>query len=551
MTKTINSDLIRGNINTIILKSLYSGDRYGYDIIREIEEKSHGQYILKQPTLYSCLKRLESQGFITSYWGEQSNGGRRKYYTLTDMGREVFIQSQDEYEFSRTIIDQLISERDYDLDSVEKPEKEDEEFKEVDAEKDVEINATQNAECDETVEEIEEISTTVEENKVIESPVDTTESATTQQYEDEYSIVSPENAVEENIDFESYLSEGTSYTSGAAAKEPEKHVDPTTFSYFANFMDEAHEESEQAKENAYEENQTYEQENTAQEESYEDSASTYILPPQPQKEHSVTDDFLSYNSPAPSYAPSYSYEPVQTQPAPKPTTSSNDNEYKSSLSHLIDGFNTPFAEESAVSTEINKDTLLAQSSLSVKEKIQVKNFGKLTESMREMGDTVKIRTPNSDAAKEYNQQFYYYRNKLRLWQSGALFLLMIVETLLTYVIIKTGCGIHTPNDLGFYICAVMFCLAFPISAGILFLSNPFKRKRVEFNLRTSLIFRFIIMLQVILIVYALCVYMGMPIAGSTEYTLFFTLPAVLSTNIPISAIIFNSLYKSKRFAVEN
>ncbi|MBR7141507.1 MAG: hypothetical protein IKD03_05120 [Clostridia bacterium] len=128
---------------------------------------------------------------------------------------------------------------------------------------------------------------------------------------------------------------------------------------------------------------------------------------------------------------------------------------------------------------------------------------------------------------------------------------MIVETLLTYVIIKTGCGIHTPNDLGFYICAVMFCLAFPISAGILFLSNPFKRKRVEFNLRTSLIFRFIIMLQVVLIVYALCVYMGMPIAGSTEYTLFFTLPAVLSTNIPISAIIFNSLYKSKRFAVEN
>ena len=58
MTKTINSDLIRGNINTIILKSLYSGDRYGYDIIREIEEKSHGQYILKHPDRENIRKSL-------------------------------------------------------------------------------------------------------------------------------------------------------------------------------------------------------------------------------------------------------------------------------------------------------------------------------------------------------------------------------------------------------------------------------------------------------------------------------------------------------------
>ena len=78
MDNTINSDLIRGHINTIILKALYDGDRYGYDIIKDIEQKSSGQYTLKQPTLYSCLKRLESQGFISSYWGAKSNGGRRK-----------------------------------------------------------------------------------------------------------------------------------------------------------------------------------------------------------------------------------------------------------------------------------------------------------------------------------------------------------------------------------------------------------------------------------------------------------------------------------------
>ncbi|MBQ9729425.1 MAG: PadR family transcriptional regulator, partial [Clostridia bacterium] len=48
----ISADLIRGHINTIILRSLYEEDKYGYDIISDIEKKSGGQYSLKQPTLY-------------------------------------------------------------------------------------------------------------------------------------------------------------------------------------------------------------------------------------------------------------------------------------------------------------------------------------------------------------------------------------------------------------------------------------------------------------------------------------------------------------------
>ena len=112
---SISSDLIRGHINTIILRTLYDGDKYGYEIINEIEEKSKGQYSLKQPTLYSALKRLESQDFVTSYWGGVSNGGRRKYFQITDKGRQVVEQNLAEWEYSRTVIDSLISEKDYDF----------------------------------------------------------------------------------------------------------------------------------------------------------------------------------------------------------------------------------------------------------------------------------------------------------------------------------------------------------------------------------------------------------------------------------------------------
>ena len=108
----ISADLIRGHINTIILRSLYDGDKYGYEIISEIEKKSGGLYSLKQPTLYSALNRLESSNYVTSYFGEFSNGGRRKYFSLTDLGKQVTEDNLSAWEYSRTIIDSLISDGD-------------------------------------------------------------------------------------------------------------------------------------------------------------------------------------------------------------------------------------------------------------------------------------------------------------------------------------------------------------------------------------------------------------------------------------------------------
>ena len=63
-----NFDFLKGNIETIILNALYGGDKYGYDITREIKEKTDNQYEIKQPTLYGYLKKLESEKLIESYW---------------------------------------------------------------------------------------------------------------------------------------------------------------------------------------------------------------------------------------------------------------------------------------------------------------------------------------------------------------------------------------------------------------------------------------------------------------------------------------------------
>ena len=118
---SVNIDLIRGHMDTIILRTLSDGDKYGYEILSEISDKSEGLYSLKQPTLYSCLKRLEKQGLVTSYKGDLSYGAQRVYYSLTDMGRQFLENDQIQWEFSRTIINNLLSDKAYDPEKAPKP----------------------------------------------------------------------------------------------------------------------------------------------------------------------------------------------------------------------------------------------------------------------------------------------------------------------------------------------------------------------------------------------------------------------------------------------
>ena len=99
---------LKGNIETIILCSLYKEDKYGYEIAREIRNRTRNRYQIKQPTLYSYLKRLEEDHLITSYWGETSNGGRRRYYSLTNVGRANCQQFISEWEYQRNVMSDLV-----------------------------------------------------------------------------------------------------------------------------------------------------------------------------------------------------------------------------------------------------------------------------------------------------------------------------------------------------------------------------------------------------------------------------------------------------------
>lgn len=105
---SITSDLIRGSTDTIILAMLTEHDSYGYEISKSIQEKTNNQYELKEATLYSAFRRLEDSGQVFSYWGEQGKGARRRYYTLTSLGREMYKKNKQDWEEAKKIIDKLI-----------------------------------------------------------------------------------------------------------------------------------------------------------------------------------------------------------------------------------------------------------------------------------------------------------------------------------------------------------------------------------------------------------------------------------------------------------
>ncbi|MCF7945969.1 MAG: PadR family transcriptional regulator [Spirochaetia bacterium] len=85
---TLPKDLVAASATPIILAILQKEDTYGYAIIRKVQEISDNQIAWTDGMLYPVLHRLESAGFIDSYWRKAENGRRRKYYHITASGEE-------------------------------------------------------------------------------------------------------------------------------------------------------------------------------------------------------------------------------------------------------------------------------------------------------------------------------------------------------------------------------------------------------------------------------------------------------------------------------
>lgn len=106
----ISSDVLRGYNDTIILHLLLERDSYGYEISRQIEERSKGVYKIKETTLYSAFTRLQERGLIASYYGDETFGKRRTYYKITAAGVSYYKEKCAEWRLTKELIDTFTQE---------------------------------------------------------------------------------------------------------------------------------------------------------------------------------------------------------------------------------------------------------------------------------------------------------------------------------------------------------------------------------------------------------------------------------------------------------
>ena len=621
MLNSIHSDLIRGHIDTIILSVLHEGDRYGYDILGEIERKSNGEYVLKQPTLYSCLKRLETQGFIYKYWGTETNGGRRTYYSLTEMGKELFQRNKDKWKYSRGVIDKLIS-------TPEDP---------YAVYKTIEVPVAADSA---TASEFENTINTNIVNDVAEAPeYKSATEITTEDYAESViriAEIPPTDAQSDDTPLENYTAKGTS------EEKPLAQTDAALLSEYANVLAEAEKDEMLTASNT----DVAEYENRVKSFSYADRLTHDTEDAEKRNDETENDKSIPFfahdyfsdregdqededellvdseiiDDERPTVYPTEAFykdedfsaeesgqlsmfadQPSENKSEQRRTAAADENnrtasqksedsnvfkrydnaelseetnreivvgrEYLGVIKRLLSGdtdadtYYSRLREVGATTATLDDERpsrsyeeqppIVTETPSPMETEASSVNFDDLLVSVRSMGDEIRIRTHNRAIDKEYNSLYHYYSNKLLLFKYGILFALMILEIVIPYFVIKFGLNISPiAGELPVLVISVVGAALLPIYAISSFLIDPYKRKRYDFDLKHSLLYRSGIMVLMLILVYAVNVVFYMDISMETEYAFSLITPALLSTNIPISALAFKGLYDSKHFCAE-
>ncbi|WNC15146.1 PadR family transcriptional regulator [Brevibacillus brevis] len=104
----INKELMKGSTVILILTLLDRKPMYGYEMSKEMEKHSDGVLSLKEGTLYPILHTLEADGMVDSYWSDGEGERKRKYYKITEAGKEHLNEKKQEWVSFRTAVDQVL-----------------------------------------------------------------------------------------------------------------------------------------------------------------------------------------------------------------------------------------------------------------------------------------------------------------------------------------------------------------------------------------------------------------------------------------------------------
>jgi PadR family transcriptional regulator len=100
----LERELKRGSAELLILALLEDRERHGYDIGKQIEQRSDGAIVFHVTSLYPTLYRLAAKGLIEGRWVDKPGQRRRRYYRLTPGGRGTLVRQRSIWQnFARAL----------------------------------------------------------------------------------------------------------------------------------------------------------------------------------------------------------------------------------------------------------------------------------------------------------------------------------------------------------------------------------------------------------------------------------------------------------------
>jgi PadR family transcriptional regulator PadR len=106
-----NRELVKGSTSLLLLQLLEERDMYGYELVKELESRSGNEFSVKEGTLYPALHKLEKQEYIECYWKEQEKGPARKYYKITDAGKEMLLEKTREWNDFVSVMNKMMGRK--------------------------------------------------------------------------------------------------------------------------------------------------------------------------------------------------------------------------------------------------------------------------------------------------------------------------------------------------------------------------------------------------------------------------------------------------------
>ena len=514
----MNNKAPRGSISQIILKALNTGNKYGYEICKDIEKITNGKLILKQPSLYSCLRRMEEQGLISSYWEDSDLGGKRHYYCLTDFGKKILDESEENSSLSETeLINSLPTNENYD---------------EVKDEKNTEKTTILKQENLFNIAKKDAKNTN--ENKT-----ETTEESGSSSFlqfdlfNENVSFVKNEN-LEKKENIPQFKNKYSDLDNHSEEIEPilevsELENDDTSLDSFK----ESDNDNKLLDENSIEKinNSNKENINVVENSIKTDNQISWDL--KFDSNEGSNNDYKSiigqlYNN-SRLHDP-YEQNKYQNFKEMFPT-SSYDNSEKSKQ------FETK--EENETTKNINNIIKSSEES-----NIDCEDIRNLNNLYNLQGIEIKV---HSKKENKNSNKVYTDKNRLNMVTSWVVSAIMILEILFSYIILKENKFIINKQKIIFFL-SIAFVLSYCLISSLENLFDKYKMIIIEKNFKKIFMRKLFLFIIFVILIFTISIILGMSSLFQAEFFAFWFIPTLLLTNLPISTLIYYILFKSKNFS---